>query len=141
MIVQCLKPGLALPGEAIVRQGERGSGLFFIMKGVVEVVHNGTRLRLLSAIAAVGESSLIDEAAPQSTVRAMSFCEVTVLTCVDFNAVTEHVPTLRYFLQMYATRRDKAAAARQAKQRSSSPTGMRNSVRSSITSMFSPREM
>lgn len=83
-----------------MRQGERGSGLFFIMKGVVEILHNEMRVRLMSAIAAVGETSLLDEAMPTATVRATSFCEVTAFTCVDFEAITEHVPTLRYYLQM-----------------------------------------
>ena len=63
----------------------------------------------MSAIAAVGETSLIDEAMPTGTVRATTFCEVTALTVVDFNAVTEHVPTLRYFLQLYVRQRDAAA--------------------------------
>ena len=70
LIVQCLKPGLALPGEALVRQGERGSGLFFIMKGVVEILAREERVRLMSAIAAVGETSLLDDATPNATVRA-----------------------------------------------------------------------
>ena len=32
LITQCLRPGLALPDEALVREGEYGVGLFFLMK-------------------------------------------------------------------------------------------------------------
>jgi len=101
MVVQCLKPGLALPSETIIRQGERGTGIFFIMKGVVEILRDEQQVKLMSAIAVIGESALLEEATSPSTVRGVKFCEVAALTCVDFNALAEHVPMLRYNLQVY----------------------------------------
>jgi CRP-like cAMP-binding protein len=106
MIVQCLKPSLALPGEALVRQGERGVGLFFLMKGVVEILQDGNRVLLMSAISAFGETALLEDVLPNATVRGMSFCEVNVLTRVDFQAISIHVPALLHYLQMYIWKRD-----------------------------------
>ena len=64
----------------------------------------------MSAIAAVGENSLVDNAVSRATVRATTFCELTVLTRTDFNAASEHVPALRYFLLLYVSQRDATGA-------------------------------
>ena len=54
-VAQRLQPVLALPGEALVKAGEKGAGLFLMMKGAVQFVRDGSELHTLYAIAAFGE--------------------------------------------------------------------------------------
>ena len=54
-VAQRLQPVLALPGEALVKAGEKGAGLFLMMKGAVQFVRDGDTLHTLYAIAAFGE--------------------------------------------------------------------------------------
>ena len=54
-VAQRLQPVLALPGEALVKAGEQGAGLFLMMKGAVQFVRDGSELHTLYAIAAFGE--------------------------------------------------------------------------------------
>ena len=124
MIVQCLKPALTLPGETLVRQGERGLGLFFLMKGHVEILSGEEHLTTLSAISAFGETSLLPDLVPNATVRASGFCEVTLLTTQDFSAIAVHCPSLLLNLQLYVAKRDARAAESQP-----SPMGARMSGR------------
>ena len=106
MLTQSLRPGLALPDEALVREGEYGVGLFFLMKGGVEVLKQGQRVCFVYAVAAFGESALLRDAKPVATVRAVRFCEVNVLMRVDFERVAVLNPNILRYLQLYTVQRD-----------------------------------
>jgi len=77
-LVQRLTPALAMPGEAIVKEGEDNLGLFFLMRGAVAVERRGRRVATMFATAAFGEQALLGGAEPTSSVVALRFCEITV---------------------------------------------------------------
>ena len=77
-LVQRLTPALAMPGEAIVKEGEDNLGLFFLMRGSVAVERRGRRVVTMFATAAFGEQALLGGAEPTSSIVALRFCEITV---------------------------------------------------------------
>lgn len=77
-LVQRLTPALAMPGEAIVKEGEDNLGLFFLMRGSVAVERRGRRVATMFATAAFGEQALLGGAEPTSSIVALRFCEITV---------------------------------------------------------------
>ena len=96
---------LALPGEALVKAGEKGAGLFLMMKGAVQFVRDGVKLHTLHAIAAFGESSLLERSQlPTASVLAVRYCELSVLIRRDFLAIVRTNPDLMRHLQAYAAK-------------------------------------
>jgi len=112
LLIHYLRPGMALPGEALVRQGEFGVGLFFLMKGAVKVLQNDKIIVVVYAIAAFGESALYPHARPVATVRAVRFCELTLLRRADFQKVASTNPQIMRYLQQYTQSRDAAMKQR-----------------------------
>lgn len=106
LIVQRLKPCLVMPGEMLVKEGTIGAGLFLLMKGAVETTRNGAMLVVLLAVAAFGESALLDEPS-NVTVRALRFCEASVLYKEDWACIEYINPQIRTWLNVYISERDK----------------------------------
>jgi len=108
LIVQRLKPCLVMPGEMLVKEGTLGVGLFLLMKGAVETTRNGKMLVVLLAVAAFGESALLSDDEPSSvTVRALRFCEASVLYKEDWACIEQINPQIRTWLNIYIAERDK----------------------------------
>ena len=129
LLTQCLHPGLALPDEALVREGEYGVGLFFLMKGGVVVTRKGQRVCFVYAVTAFGESALLRNAKPVATVRAVGYCEVNVLMRTDFERVAMLNPHILRYLQLYTDQRD---AQLDERERSCSNKNNRSSGRNSF---------
>ena len=62
--MQRLTPALAMPGEAIIKEGEANLGLFFLMRGAVAVERRGRHVATMLATAAFGEQALLGGARP-----------------------------------------------------------------------------
>lgn len=82
-IVPLLKPRFILPGERIIRKGEKGREMFFLASGAVEVVLSSGSRRLGSGDF-FGELALLTQAPRAADVIALGFCEVLVMTGGDF---------------------------------------------------------
>lgn len=128
MLVQRLMPSMALPGDALMYEGEVAVGLFCLMQGAVEVlrltedIENGVvtqryneLTQVMLATCAFGERTLSADpksAASEFTVRALRFCELSVLLREDFNEMCELNPKLLEYLNKYVLERDRLEARR-----------------------------
>lgn len=105
-IVQRLKPCIVLPGELLVRQNVFGVGLFILTKGAVEVLQDNQLVVVLLAVAAFGEHSL-QNARSNVSVRALRFCEVSVLLTDDWAQIESMNKNVSKWLSLYLKERDK----------------------------------
>ena len=85
-IAAVLKPRFALPGEKLIRKGEKGQEMFFVVSGALEVSLSGQALKLGSGDF-FGELALLTHAPRTADVTALGFCELLVMTAGDFNSV------------------------------------------------------
>jgi hypothetical protein len=106
LITQRLRPCVIMPGEMLIKENRLGVGLFLLMKGAVETIKAGDLQIVLLAVAAFGESAL--RGTPSSvSVRALRFCETTVLLREDFAVVEQINPIIRQWLDIYIMERDR----------------------------------
>jgi CPA1 family monovalent cation:H+ antiporter len=98
-VVEKLRRHTAPAGEAIVEQGEGGSSLFLVVRGVVRVVRRdaeGSRdLATLLAGDFFGEMALLHGGARTATCRAVTPCALYELRREDLDAVLEVCPTMK----------------------------------------------
>ncbi|HYD31543.1 MAG TPA: cation:proton antiporter [Azospirillaceae bacterium] len=105
-IARVLKARLALPGETLVRRGERGDSMYFISSGAVEVlvpwlqepVHLGTGDFF-------GEMALLDGQPRGADVRALGYCQLLVLDERDWRRLIERDPDLKTHIRNVAEKR------------------------------------
>ena len=109
LITQRLRPCVIMPGEMLIKEERLGVGLFLLMKGAVESLRKGELLVVLLAVAAFGENALRDQPSNVS-IRALRFCETTVLLREDFAIVEELNPMIRRWLDIYILERDRKLA-------------------------------
>jgi CPA1 family monovalent cation:H+ antiporter len=81
-----LKPRFAVPGEVLIRSGERGNAMFFISSGAVEVAV-GKRKIVLGRGDFVGELALLSNRLRRADVTALGYCHLLVLAAEDFRTV------------------------------------------------------
>lgn len=92
-IGRLLKPRFALPGEPIIRAGEKGREMFFLVSGAVEVAIPNHPVRLGSGDF-FGELALLTQTPRTADVTALGYCELLVLTAADFSDLLGHHPEL-----------------------------------------------
>lgn len=73
-----LIPRMALPGERVVREGERGDAMYFIASGAVEVQREGAAIRLGTGDF-FGEMALVLRRPRVADVVALGYCQLLVL--------------------------------------------------------------
>ena len=95
---------LTVPGETIVRKGEIGHDMYFISSGCVEVEMLPTPAHLGSGDF-FGEIALITNNPRTSTVKALGFCDLLVLSDSDFNLFLEDNPEIQKALSETAGKR------------------------------------
>lgn len=88
-------PRTASPGERIIRTGDRGDAMYFVVSGTVEVQVKGRKVALLEAGAYFGEMALLSGERRTADVTAVDYCQLLVLTRRDFNVFMSHHPELR----------------------------------------------
>jgi CPA2 family monovalent cation:H+ antiporter-2 len=88
-------PRNASPGERIIRAGDRGDAMYFIVSGTVEVQVKGRKVALLEAGAYFGEMALLTGERRAADVTAVDYCQLLALTRRDFNLFLSHHPELR----------------------------------------------
>jgi voltage-gated potassium channel len=91
-----LAPVVLMPGDYVVRAGDRGRSMYFVSRGVVEVVSadGETVLRTLSEGDFFGEVALLSDAPRSASVRAVEYCDVHRLDRDLFERILESYPEI-----------------------------------------------
>lgn len=103
-ITRLLKPLFAVPGELLIRRGERGESVYFISSGAVEVARESGRVRLGRGDF-VGELALLTGAPRAADVTALGYCQLLVLEGVDFRRLLDRNPEMKTEVERVAAER------------------------------------
>ncbi len=88
-----LKPVVAAPDELVIRKGDMGNEMYFLVKGEVDVADGAGRvISHLGPGSFFGEMSLLLSEPRSASIRAMTYCELFVLEKADFNRVLRDHP-------------------------------------------------
>src|SRR5580704_10813027 len=93
-VCRLLRPRFAVPGDRIVRKGDRGNAVFFIASGAVEVLLPVRRVRLGRG-EFFGDMALLDGQPRQADVVALSYCHFLVLRRTDLERFMRANPQAR----------------------------------------------
>jgi CPA1 family monovalent cation:H+ antiporter len=108
-IARRLKPVLTVPGEVVVRKGERGEMMFFISSGAVEVMIKGGPIRLGSGDF-FGEMALVLDMPRTADVVSLGFGRLLSLSRRDLDRLCETDENLRNRIYEVARERVRPAA-------------------------------
>jgi CPA1 family monovalent cation:H+ antiporter len=93
-ISRLLRPRFAVPGERLIRRGERGNEMYFISSGALEVSVGKSKIRLGRGDF-VGELALLDDQRRRADVTALGYCHLLVLGAGDFKSLLAMNPAIR----------------------------------------------
>jgi CPA1 family monovalent cation:H+ antiporter len=82
-ISRLLRPRFAVPGERLIRRGERGNEMYFISSGALEASVGKSKVRLGRG-EFVSELALLDDNRRRADVTALGYCQLLVLGGDDF---------------------------------------------------------
>lgn len=82
------------PGEILMRQGDAGNEMYFIISGMLDVVRNGDPIFLLKEGDFFGEMSLVANKPRTATVKARSFCNLYRLERTTFEKIVSDFPEI-----------------------------------------------
>jgi monovalent cation:H+ antiporter, CPA1 family len=103
-IARKLRPQFAVPGERLIRNGDRADAMYFISSGKVEVEVVGQKI-CLSQGEFFGEMGLVTGQRRQGDVYARSYCQLLILKDTDFNSVRRSDKELQAQIERVATAR------------------------------------
>jgi len=103
-IARLLKLDVVPARYTIVRRGEPGDAMFFIVSGEVEVEMRPHPVRLGPG-QYFGEIALLREVPRTATIMSVTECELLVLNAVDFRRLLEEHPAIRESMRELAERR------------------------------------
>ncbi len=109
-IGRLLRPRLAIPGEHVIRKGDKGDAMYFIASGEVEVRVPSGPIRLKDADF-FGELALLRNAPRSADVVASGFCQLLALYRGDFHRFLRANPTLKEQIERAAEARMSNAPA------------------------------
>jgi hypothetical protein len=101
VLLMALKPQTYAPGVLIAREGEVGREIFFLSHGTVEILSEdgGERHGTLANGAYFGDLSLLLKERRTASVKALTYCEVFILTSAQFNRIRNEYPEFREVLR------------------------------------------
>jgi CPA1 family monovalent cation:H+ antiporter len=110
-IARLLRPRLAVPGQLLVRRGEKGDRMFFIASGAAEVRVPGrpSPVRLGSG-EFFGELALLYDQPRSADVAAMGYCSLLVLEAPEFQRLRRSDPEINAHIEAVAASRLAASA-------------------------------
>lgn len=103
-VARRLRPRLAVPGELVVRKGDRGEAMYFIASGAVEAKVMPEPVRLGTGDF-FGELAVLTKAPRRADIEALSFCCLLELHARDLDALTRTSPALKAAIHETARRR------------------------------------
>lgn len=89
-----MRPVVFTPGDFVYKAGEKGNDMYFITRGSVEVIANGSVQTMLTEGDFFGEISLVLSQPRTASIRAVSFCDLYRLDREMFNRVLSHYPDI-----------------------------------------------
>nr|WP_153368479.1 cation:proton antiporter [Rhizobium sp. ICMP 5592] len=105
------RPRSALPGDRVIRSGDRGDSMFFVASGAVEVQLEDEEIPL-DAGSFFGEMAVLTGARRTADVVAVDFCQFLVLERRDFNLFMSRHPRLRAAVSSLAQERQEMNVSR-----------------------------
>jgi CPA1 family monovalent cation:H+ antiporter len=93
-VARLLRPRFALPGERLIRRGDRGDAMYFISSGAVEVDAVGRKVRLGRGDF-FGEMALLSGQPRQADVVSLSYCQLLVLADRDLQYLLRSHPKIK----------------------------------------------
>ncbi len=93
-VCRMLKASLALPGERVITQGERGDCMYFISSGAARVMIEPDNV-ILGSGDFFGELALLDDAPRKADVVSEGFCDLLSLSTKDFRLLLKRHPELK----------------------------------------------
>ena len=119
-IANMLKPRVAVPGEYILREGEMGNTMYFIISGRVEVLLAHAPV-ILGAGDHVGEMAVVFHEKRVADVRALTSCQMMALDYTEFQEFLARHDEVREEIEH--TARQRMAANEAALGTGGTPTG------------------
>jgi CPA1 family monovalent cation:H+ antiporter len=110
-LVRRFQPRLLVLDEVVIRKGDRGTEMFLISSGAVEVVLPDKRARLGSG-EFFGEMALLEDRPRQADVVAPAYCRVLVLSASEFRRFERDFPDAKAEIDRVATIRRRENADR-----------------------------
>ena len=107
-VARLLRPRLVVPGEVVVRRGERGDAMYFISSGAVEVRISPHPVQLGSGDF-FGELALLVADRRNADVVALGYCQLLSLAARDLGRLFGTEPALRDHIRAVAEARTAAA--------------------------------
>ncbi|MDQ0313662.1 cation:proton antiporter [Amorphus orientalis] len=92
-VVRLLRPRFAVPGERLIRKGDRGDSVYFISSGAVEVAAEERRVRLGRGDF-IGELALLYGGRRNADVTALGYCQLLVLEGEAFKKLVDRYPEI-----------------------------------------------
>jgi monovalent cation:H+ antiporter, CPA1 family len=93
-VARLLRPRFALPGELLIRRGDRGDAMYFISSGNVEVDAAGRKVKLGRGDF-FGEMALLSGQRRQADVRALSYGQLLVLYDHELQYLVKSNPQIK----------------------------------------------
>jgi len=103
-VARLLRPRFTVPNERIIRKGDRGDAVFFIVSGAVEVALPSGPVRLGSG-EFFGEMALLSGRPRQADIKALTYCRLLVLRKADFEQFMTANPEARETINRTAASR------------------------------------
>ncbi|KAK9836780.1 hypothetical protein WJX74_007908 [Apatococcus lobatus] len=107
-LVTLLHPQVHLKGDLVCREGEIAREMYFIKSGTVQVQLHGQPVTLLKKGSYFGEIGLLRNARRNASVRAMTDCDLFVLTKEGFDEVMKEYPQMSKAMDLVAEHRIRA---------------------------------
>jgi hypothetical protein len=106
-IVVALKPNVFSPGDIIVRRGELGEEMFFINRGIVEVISEDGQdvYATLTEGQFFGEIALLTKEPRNASIRCADYCDVYTLDRETFHRLLKHHPEISSRVEQLAKKR------------------------------------
>jgi CPA2 family monovalent cation:H+ antiporter-2 len=103
-LLSLFKPRQAMPGERLIRAGDKAEEIFFISSGAVEVSVAGRAIKLGPGDF-FGEMALLSGAPRSADVTAIDYCQLLALGREDFQRFIANEPALKERLRQVAIER------------------------------------
>jgi len=104
-VARLLRPRFAVPGELLIRKGDRGDSMYFISSGTVEVAAAGGKKIKLGRGDFFGEMALLSGDRRGADVGALSYCQLLVLDASRFQSLLKSDPQIKTQIDQVADAR------------------------------------
>jgi monovalent cation:H+ antiporter, CPA1 family len=94
-VARLLRPRFAVPGELLIRKGDRGDSMYFISSGTVEVAAAGGKKIKLGRGDFFGEMALLSGDRRGADVGALSYCQLLILDASRFQSLLKSDPQIK----------------------------------------------